>query len=169
MVEVRIARMDEYGVAGLITARAYEEFVDLGGPDEDLLYLRRIADVADRASRATVLVAIDEGTIVGSLTLELHRRTNADDDPLPDHRAHIRMLGVDPDTRARGAGRALMRAAEERARASGKTEITLHTTSLMTAAHRMYESMGYERTPDEVLPDGFVLMGYRKGFSGSTS
>jgi hypothetical protein len=26
----------------------------------------------------------------------------------------------------------------------------------------MYDRLGYERTPDEVLPDGFVLLGYRK-------
>ena len=26
----------------------------------------------------------------------------------------------------------------------------------------MYDGLGYERDGDEVLPDGFVLMGYRK-------
>ena len=108
------------------------------------------------------MIALDAGAVVGSLTLELDRRTNAEDEPLALDRAHIRMLGVDPAARARGAGRALMRAAEERARAAGKRVLTLHTTARMTAAHRMYRSLGYERTPDEVLPDGFVLMGYRK-------
>jgi hypothetical protein len=39
--------------------------------------------------------------------------------------------------------------------------MTLHTTALMTAAHRLYASLGYERMLDEILPDGFVLMGYR--------
>ncbi len=32
----------------------------------------------------------------------------------------------------------------------------------MTAAQAMYRSLGYERMADEVLPDGFVLLGYRK-------
>jgi len=162
MIEVREASPEELRAAGEAAARAYEEFFDLDGPDEDLHYLARIRDAEGRAERTTVLVALYERVIVGSLTLELHRRTNPDDDPLPPHRAHIRMLGVDPAARARGAGRALMLAAEERARAAGKTEITLHTTSLMTAAHGLYESMGYERRPDEILPDGFVLMGYGK-------
>jgi hypothetical protein len=26
----------------------------------------------------------------------------------------------------------------------------------------MYAALGYESMPDEVLPDGFVLLGYRK-------
>jgi hypothetical protein len=32
----------------------------------------------------------------------------------------------------------------------------------MSAARSMYESLGYERGPDEVMPDGFVLYSYRK-------
>ena len=152
MIEVREASPEELRAAGDVAARAYEEFFDLGGPDEDLTYLARIRDAEERAERTTVLVAVHDDVIVGSLTLELDRRTNPDDDPLPAHRAHIRMLGVHPEARSRGAGRALMHEAEDRARAAGKTEITLHTTRLMTAAHGLYESLGYERRPDEVSP-----------------
>ena len=128
----------------------------------DPSYLERIAAVADRAPRTVILVAVDDGTIVGSLTLELSRRVNPDDDPLEAHRAHIRMLGVAPDHQGRGIGKALMHDAEARARAAGKTEMTLHTTEPMATARAMYAGLGYERSPDDVLPDGSVLMGYRK-------
>ena len=84
------------------------------------------------------------------------------DDPLEAHRAHIRMLGVAPDHQGGGVGKRLMHEAETRARAAGKSEITLHTTEPMATARAMYARLGYERTPDDVLPDGFVLMGYRK-------
>ena len=40
--------------------------------------------------------------------------------------------------------------------------MTLHTTQHMTAARAMYAALGYVRVPDDVLPDGFVLLGYRK-------
>jgi ribosomal protein S18 acetylase RimI-like enzyme len=155
-MEIREATPDEHELAGRITADAYRGLV------RDEAYLARIADVADRAHRTVVLVAVEDGAIVGSLTLELARRINADDDPLEAHRAHIRMLGVDPAAQGRGIGKALMRAAESRARAAGKTEMTLHTTQKMTAAQAMYASLGYHRTEDEVFPDGFVLLGYRK-------
>jgi ribosomal protein S18 acetylase RimI-like enzyme len=55
-----------------------------------------------------------------------------------------------------------MAASEERARAAGKTHMTLNTTRRMEAAQAMYERLGYERTEDMVFPDGFVLLAYRK-------
>ncbi|MGZ4133291.1 MAG: GNAT family N-acetyltransferase [Actinomycetota bacterium] len=162
-VLVREARPDEYAEAGRVTAAAYRALLR---PDDDLddwgSYLARIADVADRARRTLVLLAVDNDTIVGSATLELDGRTEEDDDPLDPDRAHVRMLGIDPAAQGRGAGRALMRACEERARASGKTRITLHTTERMQVAQRMYEALGYERSEDHVFPDGFRLLGYAK-------
>lgn len=155
-MEIREATAEEHAEAGRVTAAAYEGLV------RDPSYLERIAAVADRAPRTVILVAVDDGTIVGSLTLELSRRVNPDDDPLEAHRAHIRMLGVAPDHQGRGIGKALMHDAEARARAAGKTEMTLHTTEPMATARAMYVGLGYERSPDDVLPDGFVLMGYRK-------
>ncbi len=153
---IRESTQDEHAEAGRITAAAYRDLV------YDETYLERIADVAGRAPRTVILVAIEAGEIVGSLTLELAERVNPNDDPLEVHRAHIRMLGVDPDAQGRGVGKALMHDAEDRARAVGKTEITLHTTERMTAARAMYASLGYTRMADDVLPDGFVLLGYRK-------
>ena len=129
----------------------------------DPAYLERIADVGDRARRTTVLVAVEEQGIVGSLTLELGRRVNARDEPLEAHRAHIRMLGVAPDRQGRGIGTALMRSAEDRARrARQDRDVPCTRPQPMTAARAMYRALGYERMPDEVLPDGFVLLGYRK-------
>ncbi|HLB40058.1 MAG TPA: GNAT family N-acetyltransferase [Actinomycetota bacterium] len=161
-MEIREATAAEHDAAGQITAGAYREFFDASGRDPDGHYLQKIADVAERARRTTILVAVEGGTLIGSLTLELATRVDPDADPLEAHRAHIRMLGVEPAARGRGVGRALMAAAEERAGAAGKTEMTLNTTRLMTAAQAMYASMGYERLPDETLPDGFVLLTYRK-------
>jgi hypothetical protein len=51
---------------------------------------------------------------------------------------------------------------ERRALEAARTRMTLHTTVRMRAARAMYASLGYERTNDRVLPDGFVLLGYTK-------
>jgi ribosomal protein S18 acetylase RimI-like enzyme len=48
------------------------------------------------------------------------------------------------------------------AREAGRTRVTLHTTSRMRVAQAMYEAMGFERRPDRVFPDGFVLLTYEK-------
>jgi ribosomal protein S18 acetylase RimI-like enzyme len=164
-MEVREATADEHADAGRVTAEAYREFVRPGDDDWER-YLTRIADVGARADRTTILVAVEEGRVLGSLTLELDGRVRDEDDeeqrPLEPEEAHIRMLGVDPGARARGVARALMAESEARARAAGKTFMTLNTTHRMRAAQAMYERLGYERAEDIVFPDGFVLLGYSK-------
>jgi ribosomal protein S18 acetylase RimI-like enzyme len=162
--EVREARPEEYVEAGRVTAEAYREFVRPGDDDWER-YLVRIADVRARAEQTTIMVAVEDDRVLGSLTLELDGRVRDGDQehrPLDPGEAHIRMLGVDPATRARGVARALMSASEARAREAGKTFMTLHTTQRMEAAQAMYERLGYERLDDRVYPDGFVLLGYRK-------
>lgn len=164
-MEIREAVPAEHADAGRVTADAYREFIRPGDEDWER-YLLRIADVADRADRTTILVAVENGRVLGSLTLELDARVRDEDEelqrPLDPEEAHIRMLGVDPAARARGVARALMAEAEGRARAAGKTFMTLNTTQRMKAAQAMYERLGYERAEDLVFPDGFVLLGYSK-------
>jgi N-acetylglutamate synthase len=72
------------------------------------------------------------------------------------------MLGVLPEARRLGVARSMMEEAERRARAAGKTRLTLHTTERMKAAQKMYDSLGFSRAPDRVFPDGFVLLGYER-------
>ena len=163
-IEIREANADEHDAAGRVTADAYREFFADGSPDEDHAYLSHIGNVTGRADRTTILVAVEDGIILGTLTLELEGRIGdmAGDPPLAQGEAHIRMLGVVPAARGRGIGRTLMGEAELTARAAGKTHMTLNTTRLMRGAQRMYERLGYGRIEDRVLPDGFVLLGYRK-------
>jgi ribosomal protein S18 acetylase RimI-like enzyme len=160
-MEVREARPEEFAEAGEVTALAYREFVEPGESAWEE-YLDHIADVAARAEAATILIAVEGGRILGSATLELDGRIDDDDPPLSADEAHIRMLGVHPGSRGRGVARALMDACFDRARAAGRTRMTLHTTARMKTAQRMYEAMGFERLADRVFPDGFVLLTYQK-------
>jgi ribosomal protein S18 acetylase RimI-like enzyme len=161
-IHVREARPQEYEEAGKVTADAYREFVRPGESAwED--YLRHIADVAGRAERTTVLVAVEDGRILGTATIEMDGRIDQEGDgPLAPGEVHIRMLGVSQDARGRGVARALMEASEQRARERGRTLVTLHTTRRMPVAQRMYERLGYERGPDRRFDDGFVLLSFSK-------
>lgn len=146
-----------------MTALAYREFVPPDDPDDWEGYLARIADVRGRAERTTVLVAVEDGRILGTATLELEGRVDdGDDHPLGPEEAHVRMLGVHPEVRRRGIATMLMDACWERARSAGKTRITLHTTHRMRAAQAMYERLGFRRIEDRVFPDGSVLLTYER-------
>jgi len=160
-IEVREATSGEFAEAGRVTADAYREFVR-DGDDDWRDYLTHIADVEGRADRTTILVAVENGRVLGSATLELFDRVEPEDDPTlhPDE-AHVRMVGVDPGARRRGIARALFDRCFELAREHGKTFLTLHTTERMATAQQMYEAMGFRRLDDRVFPDGFVLLTYR--------
>ncbi len=151
-------RAEEYEEAGRVTRRAYEEFGVDGWGD----YGDRLADISGRAERTLVLVAVEDRRILGTATLEIDERieTAHPREPLGPAEAHIRMLGVDPDARGRGVGRALVRACIEEARRADKGLLTLHTTEEMKVAHRMYESLGFRRGPDKLFDDGFRLLAY---------
>jgi GNAT superfamily N-acetyltransferase len=161
-VEIRDVLPEEYEAAGDVVWRAYSEFAD---PDDPgwIEYRELLEDVAGRVDRTVVLVAVDDGRVLGSATIELEDVVGDDDQELPPDVAVLRMLGVLPDARGRGVGRALVEATIERARAASKRELRLRTTAAMTAAHRLYESMGFIRdvSLDVQVSDDFTLLGYR--------
>src|ERR1700681_18161 len=74
-IEIRPVRESEYAAAGEATARAYREFVTPSASGFEA-YLARIADIGARADRATVLLALVDGVIAGSATLELDSRVH---------------------------------------------------------------------------------------------
>ncbi|WP_181796275.1 GNAT family N-acetyltransferase [Streptomyces sp. WELS2] len=144
-IEIRPAVPREYAALGEITARAYLEdgLLDFGESDE---YLDELRDVAKRAAAAEVLVAVADGRPLGCVTFV------PDGGPMADiarpGEAEIRMLAVDHAARGRGAGEALVRACVERARATkGCTALVLSTQRTMRTAHRIYERLGFVRTP----------------------
>jgi ribosomal protein S18 acetylase RimI-like enzyme len=162
-IEIREVRPEEYEEAGRVTADAYREYAR----GEDWAeYLKELSDVADRAQRTMVLVAVEDGRVLATLTLELDRRVaegaeHLEADRLPPHEAHIRMLGVVPEAQGRGIGRALMDESIRIAREHGKTLLTLNTTERMHVAQQMYERMGFRRMPDWRVDESFTLLSYQ--------
>jgi ribosomal protein S18 acetylase RimI-like enzyme len=110
-------------------------------------YVPELADVAGRAQRAELLVARDAtGRVVGSVALVLSGdfgEVTASEDE-----AAFRMLAVDGGVRGRGIGEALVRTCLDRARSAGKRRMVLSTDARMTAAHRLYERLGFTRLPE---------------------
>ncbi len=167
-IEIRPLLDTEYAAVGDATASAYREYWTPDAPGWEA-YLARIADIASRAERAVVLVAVDRGTIAGSVTLELEERISPGPaEPLAPDEAHIRMLGVSPDHRGRGIARRLMGASIDMARRHGKRFMTLDTGREMTAAQQLYRELGFESTGPQQRPGGPLLLGYKLDLDSET-
>ncbi|WTO35179.1 GNAT family N-acetyltransferase [Streptomyces achromogenes] len=144
-IVIRPAAPAAYAALGEITAQAYLEdgLLDFGESDA---YLDELRDVAKRAA-AEVLVAVADDRPLGGVTFVPSGGPMAD--IARPGEAEIRMLAVDHAARGRGTGEALVRACVERARATaGCTAIVLSTQRTMHTAHRIYERLGFVRTPE---------------------
>ncbi|QGV78652.1 GNAT family N-acetyltransferase [Streptomyces ficellus] len=147
-ITIRAVRPAEHRALAEVTAGAYlgDGLLAFGESDEYLIELR---DVARRAAGAEVLVAVGaDERVLGGVTFvpagggpwaELAR----------DGEAELRMLAVAHDARRRGAGEALVRSCVERARAvRGCRRLVLSAQQSMRAAHRIYDRLGFARTPE---------------------
>jgi ribosomal protein S18 acetylase RimI-like enzyme len=142
MLTVEPAAPEDYPRIGELTVDAYVG--DGLAPEK---YVPTLRDVARRAELAELLVARDEaGRIVGSVALVLSGEFG--EITASDEEAAFRMLSVDRAARGRGVGELLVRACLERARAAGKTRMVLSTDVRMTAAHRLYQRLGFARLPE---------------------
>jgi acetyltransferase len=107
-------------------------------PDAYAGTLERLhADAITDAARV-VLVAEDDGDVVGMAHLEPSRAGNA------AHRAEVQRVAVAADARGQGIGRRLMAAIEAAAHERGLTLLWL-TTHDETDACAFYESLGYTK------------------------
>ena len=161
-VEIREARgAAEVAAAGRVTVAANAEFAP-GGPDSPFRtawarYLETMADAAGRAREGTLLVAVEDGRVLGTVTLYL----GPGSEQWRPEDAMFRFLAVDPAARGRGIGRALFQACLERAQAAGKRRMALHTTDRMATARAMYERAGFKRDPEgDVELPGVSIIAY---------
>jgi len=84
-----------------------------------------------------LLMARDEGRIVGSLSLVVFRNPTG-------VRAWIEDVIVDESARGRGIGEAITHAAIERAREMGARTVDLSSRPAREAANRLYQRIGFE-------------------------
>jgi ribosomal protein S18 acetylase RimI-like enzyme len=142
--------------AGDVTVAAYAEF---GRPAEDP-YTGKLRDAHARAREAELWVAEIGGEVVGTVTVALPG--SAWQEIAREGEGEFRMLAVSPAARGRGIGDALVALVVERCRAAGCGSVVLSSITVMRAAHRLYERLGFRRLPDRdwTPVPGVDLIGY---------
>ena len=115
--------------------------------DKALAFWRGVAVDAANGARALLVAEDSSGAIVGTVQLVLAQPDNQ------PHRADVSKMLVHRRARCQGLGAALMQAAQDEARACGKTLLVLDTAS--AEAERLYARMGWQRCG--TIP-GFALL-----------
>lgn len=159
--KIRRVRPEEYAAVGELTVEVYRQ-----GGYGSRQYEPALRDVASRDETAEVVVAVLDDRVVGAVTVSTQGGPWAERSGPGE--AEIRMLVVDPDVRGAGTGEALVRVCIDAARRESCSVLRLSTEPTMTAAHRLYERLGFTRTPSydwEPVP-GVVLLGYELVLSG---
>lgn len=156
---IRPVRPDEHAALGELTVRVYRAVLD--SPLES--YSPVLRDVAGRlADGCDVLVAHHRGRLAGGVTYV--SRSGPLAQLIAEDEAELRMLVVDPAFQGLGVGAALVQACLERATAAAKRALVLGTMPEMVTAHRLYERLGFHRTPerDRRLDSGHHLMSFEQ-------
>jgi ribosomal protein S18 acetylase RimI-like enzyme len=164
--QIRPARDDELDAVSRLLDDAWREYdAQVTGSEERLAiyraYRARVIDVRSRLHESLLLVAANGDHIFGTVTY-YPPVAEAFEDDWPPGWAGIRLLGVHPDARGAGIGRALTEECIRRARADGATHVGLHSTVLMWIARAMYERMDFKRYPSHDFNGGddFIVEAY---------
>ena len=147
-LQIRLAKREELGEVGVLTGEVY---VGEGYIATSDAYAHELADAARRAAEAELWVAVEDepvpGRVLGSVTFcpvgSAYREIGHDDE------GEFRMLAVAKQARGRGVGLALVQQCLERSRELGYTGLRISTMDRMTAAHRVYERLGFTRSPED--------------------
>jgi len=157
-VTIRPAHESELTAVGELTVAAYRADGFLGAAPTP--YEAKLADARTRATEAELLVAVDDD-LLGTVTIAPPGTPWAQVSG-PDQ-LEFRMLAVAPAARGRGVGELLTRRVVARAGELGLRGVVLSSSRDMVAAHRLYERMGFHRTPEldwSPMPDT-ALITYR--------
>lgn len=150
---IRPVRPEEYDEVGRLLVAAYDSVGTIEGR-----YRSFMADTGARvADGAEVLVAEVDERVVGTVTFADSGNAHHEHGPHSD--CGFRLLGVDPEAHGQGYGRQLVEYCIDHARRLGRLRLMIYSVEWMRPAHRLYESMGFQRRPDRdvVFPAGVGL------------
>ncbi len=161
-LRVRDALLDELDEVSALLVAAYGEYAGSLPQQRWEAYANNIADVRGRLGESELMVAEQNGEIVGAVTL-YPDGSQSKVEGWPSGYSGVRLLGVHPEARGQGVARELMFECIRRSRERGVRYVGLHTTELMSIARGMYERMGFERVPEfDVKPvPELLVMAYR--------
>ncbi|CAI9620515.1 unnamed protein product [Staurois parvus] len=123
-----------------VLTREYHQYVDRC-QREDLL---DIEESYMASNNSCFWVAESNGRVVGMVGVQSAPRSSKV--------MQLKRLSVAKDQRHKGIAKALCTKVTDFARQRGYQMVTLETSMIQHAAHKLYETMGFQKTNDEIFP-----------------
>jgi GNAT superfamily N-acetyltransferase len=152
---IRPAARHEATPIASIRMAAYSQYRKSVPPAVFEAYLDDLRQVERPGDGTQLLVAEWQGRVVGSVVF--YPDAGLEGLGLPKGWAGFRKLAVHPDARGRGLGRRLAQYCVNRAHGLGALTMGIHSSSFMTAACKLYHSMGFARCPEHDLRATAIL------------
>ncbi|OLL32401.1 GNAT family N-acetyltransferase [Burkholderia sp. SRS-W-2-2016] len=166
-LSIRDGDAAELARLGQLLVKVYAALPGFPKPGEQPAYYDLLANIARFADKpgARVLVALSgEGEVVGGVVYfaDMAHYGSGGTATTLKNASGIRLLGVDPECRGKGVGKALTLACIELARQGAHAEVILHTTKAMPEAWAMYERLGFVRSEElDFLQQEMTVFGFR--------
>lgn len=133
LFEVRIATYDDIPDILKITKEAFAKYIELAGIDSTPAINETYEDVKKDIDNKIVLIALSDGTPVGSVRVEV----------FDDNTAYLSRFGVKVTSQNNGIGKSIMNLVDRIMIKKGVKKICLHTGSKVTSLIRFYYGRGF--------------------------
>ena len=166
-LEIREIRKGEYDNLGKLMVDVYSKLEGFPTPEEQPGYYDKLFKIGNLNEQedTQVLIAVSyEGKIVGGVVYFSNMSQYGSGGTATTERnaSGIRLLGVDPEYRRSGIGKALAKACIRMAVDRGHPQVILHTTQAMKVAWKLYQKLGFKRSEDlDFMQEDLPVFGFR--------
>ena len=156
---IRDARAEDRAAIRALTLAAYEEYATIMAPTAWAALREAVLAGLEAEGAVERIVAERDGVLLGSVMLYSPSANAYGNGVVAGGWPELRLLAVASAARGQGVGTALVEECMRRAQLAGASALGLHTSESLQAAIRMYERMGFVRTPaGDFQPDGAELV-----------
>ena len=163
---VREAKKEELDALGQLMVSVYSNLEGFPSKDQQPKYYEMLANIGRLAEKpdTRLLVAIREDKVVGGVVYfsAMAQYGSGGTATQEKNASGFRLLAVDPHARGLGVGKMLAQKCIELAEEKEHGQVIIHTTSAMKIAWKMYEKLGFERSPDlDFMQERLQVFGFR--------
>ncbi len=148
MLEIRPAQPEESGTIARILRESFARFESDYTPEAMQAVTPTPDEVMSRFDEGPIWVAVDEGEIVGTVSVL----------PEPDW-LYIRSMAVSPKAQGSGIGNRMLQETERYAAENGFDTLFLYTTYFSASAIKLYEKNGFCKVRDTPAEEWFGTPG----------